>query len=174
MYRFLPAVMTASFMALATSVSARDLGPDPTAVILRFDMSGGQMPRTADGPILEITADGGILLRAVRPGDPRVKAKMSKQELNDLLAELIDDLNACNINEKTAIDQALKNGAFSARQFADAPTTSLQIAVPDCRNDVSIYSVGPLAKQAPKAEMIQQMHKIQLRLRRLALDLLGV
>ncbi|MCZ4305671.1 hypothetical protein O4G98_13080 [Zoogloeaceae bacterium G21618-S1] len=141
-----------------------NLGPDPAATILSFDVSGGQRPRSAEGPLLEISASGAASARARQPGQPRVTVQLSAKELAALLDTVVTKLGALEI-DADAIHAAIAATDKPAMRIADASTTSLTLTLADKHRNISIYALPQQASRHPNIAALQRFHEIARRLR---------
>ncbi|QCO55979.1 hypothetical protein EOK75_09640 [Pseudorhodobacter turbinis] len=151
------------WQGLTTSVQARDFGMTPDAIVLTFNMSGGQKPRTGEAPILAIAADGTITARATRPGDPPVISHLDEAARNALFQELIDDDAALAITTK-AIEAEVADSGLRLRTVPGAPTTSLTVDLPEGHTAVTLKGVSAMARQLPEAATLHRLFRIQTRL----------
>ncbi len=126
-------------------------------------MRGGQKPRTTDGPVLQIYVNRKVTARALKPGDPQVSIQLSKEELDTLLKELIDDTNILEITT-ASIEAELRKQNSRLHQFPDAPTTFLSIQLQQGSTLISIKGVSALAYLVPDASSLQTLFSIQRRL----------
>ena len=149
-------------LGLGTPLMAGNFGSDPDAVILTFNMSGGQKPRT-DGPILQIRADGTVRARALMPRDPSIEARLSEEEMARLFQDLAERHQALSFSHSN-LEAEIDRSSANPRHIADAPTTDLQISLPDGDVSVRVYAVSYLARQTPDSSALQDLHAIQVKL----------
>jgi hypothetical protein len=144
----------------AASVQARDFGMSPDAVVLTFDMSGGQKPRIDEVPILTITADGTVTARGLGRGDPPVVSHMNTAEKEEIFIALLDRNGALSISSDAIQAEVTKSGVRVGR-VPDAPTTTLSIALPEGSSAITLKGVSALAGQLPNATSLNRLFRIQ-------------
>ncbi len=152
-------------MSTFSVVNAQEFGPNPDALILSFDMQGGQKPRTADGPVLQIYANGTVITRATKPGDSPLITQISEDDQIALFNELVDDSGILNITTES-IEHEIKTLQPQLRQFPDTPVTSLSIDLPKGSTSIRIKGVSAQAYLVPEAASLQSLFSVQ----RLLLD----
>ncbi|WP_427501234.1 hypothetical protein ACQE3E_03900 [Methylomonas sp. MED-D] len=144
------------------------LPADADAVILRFDMAGGMQSRPADSPLLTLTAGGRLTGSAAWFGDGADRSRqLAPAELRALLTYLLadqrlPDLAAASIAERIRALRAADGRLFN---IADAPTTRIELALPEHRHSVEFYAVDAAARQFPEIAELQRLQAIQNRLR---------
>lgn len=157
-------------LALSTPARAGDyaLPADANAVILRFDMAGGQRSRSADSPLMTLTAAGGLTGSAAWfGGGADRRRQLALAELQALLAYLLADQRLPDLAASTISERMRTLRAADGRLFniADAPTTRIELALPDYRHTVEFYAVDAAVRQFPEIAELQRLQAIQNRLR---------
>jgi hypothetical protein len=157
-------MLGASTTLRANDIRDWNLGTDPAAIILSFDVSGGQRPRSAEGPLLEIAASGAASARAQQPGQPRVTVQLSAKALAALLDTIVTELGALEI-DTDAIHAAIAAADKPPLRIADASTTSLTLTLGNKRHSISVYALPQQASQHPGIAALQRFHEIARHLR---------
>ncbi len=153
-------LITYFIMGVISTVSAQDFDQNHGTAILMFDTRGGQKPRTADGPVLKIYADGTVVARAEKPGDPPIVGYLSQEEQVAFFQELVYDTGILDMTT-SSIQNEITMQNSQLRQFPGAPVTFLYIHLPKGSTSISIKGVSILAYLVPEAASIQKLYFIQ-------------
>jgi hypothetical protein len=156
LFLFITMYLTGSFLAL----NATNIDQVSDSIIITFDMRGGQKPRSADGPVLQLHSSGKLIVRALKPGDPPLTVFISQQDQVDLISKLIDDMNALALSTAN-IEQDIHSQNIQIRSFPDAPITFLSLDLPNGSTLVAIKGVSALAYIVPNATSLQKLLSIQ-------------
>lgn len=153
-------LISIALLASVLVVIAQPTDPDPDAVILTFDMRGGQKPRIADGPILQLNANGTVIVRATKPGDLPVITQLSPDEQVAFLKELVEEMAILSVTT-VGIEEEIAMHDPPLRRVPHAPVTLLSIHLPVGSTSILVKGVSALAYRAPEAPSIQNLFRIQ-------------
>lgn len=141
-------------------------------LVLAFDIAGGQRPRSADGPLLTLSAAGLASVRAPRPGEPRMAVQLSPAEARALLDTVVSRYGAFDI-DSDAIHQALSQADRPRLRIADASTTSLTLAIDGRHHAVSVNALPQQAARHPGIAPLQRFLQLSRYLQSKAAALAG-
>lgn len=147
-------------LLFACSASAGGDRYAPSEVILSFDMTGGQKPRYADGPVLELRSDGQMSLRALKPGGPRVSRVLDAASRADLLSTLVSDFQILQVSQAD-IESDIAGRQQKPRKVLHAPTTRLYLKVPEGVVDIQWYGVSISKRDYGDIEGLQALYAAQ-------------
>lgn len=140
--------------------------------MLRFDIVDADQPRTP--PLLTLTGDGAVTVRAAAPSGGVIRARLSAAATAALLRDIIEVERFTQIDDdalaRATAPKQQSGGVVSLGMsaVADAPTTFIDIASPDCTHAVSFYGLAFASTAYPEAEVVQRLRRIELRLLGLA------
>lgn len=144
---------------VAGAAATGHAGTDPSGQVLVFDIVGGQRPRSADGPLLVLSATGQISVRPPRPGDARITVQLSPAESAALLDAVVTQYGAFDI-DGAAIDDALSRAGDGRLRIADASTTSLTLTLDDRHHAVSVTALPQQARRHPEIVPLQRFFRL--------------
>jgi RNA polymerase sigma factor (sigma-70 family) len=140
------------------------LPKDPKAPVIVLDYMGGGIRRQSDEPILEIRADGTLLLGNPFGTGKKAETKLSPQEVQDLLRYILRSNDFLNITEGkiTAAIQANDKGPFVA--VTGASILIVRVHADGKEHQVKYYAAGTMAGLHPKVKELAQLVAIEKRL----------
>ncbi len=156
-----------------------ELPEDPSTPVIVYDSAGGFTPRPVNNdPVMQILSDGTVLLgNRFKEGEP-VQAKISSDELQKLLAFMLEEkkfreITAKTIQEKSAAADKAKakalggNGIIFAPRIADAPTTVVKVNVDGKPHEAKHYALFFAVRQYKDVQELQNLHAIAQHLQQL-------
>lgn len=131
------------------------------AAVIILDFKGGfTPPRKSEAPMLTILADGTVKMPARFEGQKEFESKLTADELNLLLDEIITEQKFFEID----LAKAQANAGPQAPLVADAPVTVIRVEADGQSKELKQYALGFGGQQSPE---LQRMAKVSRRLQRL-------
>lgn len=135
------------------------LPADPQAAVIVLDFKGGfTPPRISEEPTMTIRAGGDIVIPAKFEGQKAYKGKISPEELQQLLAFIIEKQKFLEYDPAKVREKLNAGGPRIA--IADAATTVIRVTVGGETKEVSHYALG----MGAKVEELVRLAAIQRRL----------
>ena len=145
------------------------LPADPEALVLSLQYGGGmplpEQPGFKPTPYVRVTAGGKVITGGSSPRAPIFEMQLSPNELQSLLAELLERDRLLEI-KSGEIDAAIKESG-QAIMIADAPATTLTIRLAEREWQLTQYASRMIKRQYPQVESLQRFVSAENRLRRL-------
>ncbi|MDB2408028.1 hypothetical protein N9W17_05890 [Jannaschia sp.] len=128
--------------------------------------------RARNPPLIALFADGRMAVRAPSPQQGTRAARLSAEDMRDLLAYVVEAEVFPSI-ESDAIQAALAapgrtSGGIRIDAVADAPNSFLTLALPGCAHSVTVSGSAFRASARPDIDALQRFRRIELRLLNLA------
>lgn len=132
------------------------------AAVITLDYPGGQIQRVSDEPVLEIRANGVVILGNPWGQSERIETKISAEELQQLLKEIL------KTHEFFELDSAKMKAAVQASQagglrfsVADGATTVVRVETADKQHELKYYVLRMDAQKYPDIKSLQHLRAIE-------------
>ena len=167
------AIVILSCLVVALGIMAQERNPnepkivlpkDAKAVVISYDPGAGGFIRKGEAPYLKIQADGSVTVTGLHDGVKK-EAKLSAQELDELIRFMVYDKKFFDLTEKKitdAITTAAGKGPFIA--VGGAGTTKINVEANGKKHEVSFRAASAYVQAYPKVELAPLYVAIEKRL----------
>jgi len=158
------ATLTALSLSMTPTLEDYELPEDRSAVVLSLDYQGGfAPPRRAQGPYVEVLADGTLRVPDRTGAGRDGKELLTPEELQELLRFAIETHRIVEFDAERAREELSRAGDLP--QIADAPDTVVALALPRHRVVARFNGLEFFATEAPQVTDLARLYAVSQKLR---------